>query len=164
MSPGESPGKGKKMTNRLPPELHLVHGTRAAHKAEPLPENVRSRIPKAVWLDDPDAWDRDKFVKDTSEFLWDTYGIGSDQDQHVLAALAAQLDIYVRCWKGVQKGGIITQFNNGQTIGPNPFLTAGDKALARAIVLMNELGLTPRGRLATNKQEGGKYSKLLNGP
>jgi len=32
------------------------------------------------------------------------------------------------------------------------------------VVLMNELGLTPRGRLATNKQEGGKYSKLLEGP
>jgi hypothetical protein len=36
--------------------------------------------------------------------------------------------------------------------------------LSRSIVLMNELGLTPRGRLATNKQEGGKYSKLLSGP
>lgn len=152
------------MTNRLPPELHLVHGTRAAHKAEALPENVRLRIPKAVWLDDPDAWDRDKFVRETSDFLWDTYGIGSNQDQHVLAALAAQLDIYVQCWQGVQRDGIITEFNNGQTIGPNPYLTAGDKALSRAIVLMNELGLTPRGRLATTKQEGGKYSKLLNGP
>jgi len=29
---------------------------------------------------------------------------------------------------------------------------------------MNELGLTPKGRLATNKVEGGKYSKLLAGP
>jgi hypothetical protein len=38
-------------------------------------------------------------------------------------------------------------------------LTAGDKALSRAIVLMNELGLTPRGRLATNKQEGGNHYK-----
>ena len=74
------------------------------------------------------------------------------------------MEIYVKCLKGVAKGGIITQFNNGATVGPNPFLTAGDKALSRAIILMNELGLTPRGRLATNKQEGGKYSRLLNGP
>lgn len=152
------------MVNRLPPELHLVHGTNAAHSAKPLPENVRARIPKADWLNNPDLWDRDKFIAETSEFLWQTYGIGSDQDKHVLSALAAQIEIYVRCWKGVQEGGIITQFNNGQTIGPNPYLTAGDKALARAIVLMNELGLTPRGRLATNKQEGGKYAKLLSGP
>ena len=66
--------------------------------------------------------------------------------------------------KGVAKGGIVTTFNNGATVGPNPYLTAGDKALSRAVVLMNELGLTPRGRLASNKQEGGKYSKLLAGP
>jgi P27 family predicted phage terminase small subunit len=152
------------MTNRLPPELHLVHGTKAAHSAAPLPEKVRMRVPKADWLDDPDSWDRNVFISETADFLWDTYGIGSNQDKHILAALASQIDIYVKCWKGVQKGGIITQFNNGATIGPNPFLTAADKALMRAIVLMNELGLTPRGRLATNKQEGGKYSKLLNGP
>lgn len=150
--------------NRLPAELHLVHGTKAEHKAKPLPESVRQRVPKANWLDDPNAWDRDEFIKQTSDFLWETYGIGSDQDKHILAALANQMEIYIKCMKGVAKGGIITQFNNGATIGPNPYLTAGDKALSRAIVLMNELGLTPRGRLATNKVEGGKYSKLLNGP
>jgi phage terminase small subunit len=150
--------------NRLPPELHIVHGTKAEHKGKPLPEGVRMRVPKADWLDNPDAWNRDEFIKETSEFLWDTYGIGSNQDKHILAALANQLEIYIKCMKGVDSGGIITKFNNGQTIGPNPFLTAGDKALARAVVLMNELGLTPRGRLATNKQEGGKYQKLLSGP
>ena len=152
------------MTNRLPPELHIVHGTKAAHKAEPLPEKVRARVPKADWLDNPGAWDREKFIRETSEFLWETYGIGSDQDKHVLAALAVQIEIFVKCWQGVQKKGVITTFNNGQTVGPNPFLTAGDKALARAIVLMNELGLTPRGRLASKGAEGGKYRNLLNGP
>lgn len=152
------------MTNRLPPELHLVHGTKAGHKAKPLPDKVKARVPKADWLDNPDVWDRNKFVKETSDFLWDTYGIGSDQDKHVLAALASQIEIYIKCWKGVQKGGIITKFNNGATVGPNPYLTAGDKALTRAVCLMNELGLTPKGRLASGKAEAGKYSKLLNGP
>lgn len=150
--------------NRLPPELHLVHGTQAAHKGTMLPDSVRARVPKADWLDNPDAWDRDVFVRETSEFLWETYGIGSNQDKHVLAALANQMEIYIKCMKGVAKNGIVTTFNNGATVGPNPYLSAGDKALARAVVLMNELGLTPRGRLATNKQEGGKYSKLLAGP
>ena len=152
------------MTNRLPPELHLVHGTKAAHSAEPLPEKVRRRVPQADWLDNPQAWNRQKFIAETSDFLWDTYGIGSDQDKHVLAALATQIEIYTKCWEGVQKTGIITKFNNGQTVGPNPYLTAGDKALSRAIVLMNELGLTPRGRLSGKTSEGGKYSSLLKGP
>ena len=150
--------------NRLPPELHLVHGTQAAHKSKGLPDTVRSRVPKADWLDDSDSWNRDVFIQETSDFLWETYGIGSNQDKHVLAALANQMEIYIKCMTGVNKGGIVTTFNNGATVGPNPYLTAGDKALSRAVVLMNELGLTPRGRLATNKQEGGKYSKLLAGP
>ena len=152
------------MTNRLPPELHLVHGTKASHKAEPLPESVRARVPKAEWLDNPDAWDRDKFVKETSDFLWETYGIGSDQDKHVLAALTAQIEIFVQCWRGIQQEGVICEFNNGKTVGPHPYISVGDKALTRAVVLMNELGLTPKGRLAQNKTEAGKYAKLLGGP
>jgi P27 family predicted phage terminase small subunit len=121
-------------------------------------------VPKAEWLDNPDAWDRDQFIKETSDFLWETYGIGSNQDKHVLAALAAQIEIYIQCWRGIRAEGVLAEFNNGKTIGPNPYISVGDKALQRAVVLMNELGLTPRGRLATNKQEGGKYAKLLNGP
>ena len=150
--------------NKLPIELHLVQGTKPEHQITILPESVKKRIPEAEWMTNPTSWNKTVFVAETADYLFDVYGIGSDQDKHVLAALATQIEVYVKCWQGVQKGGIIARFNNGQTIGPNPFLTAGDKALSRAIVLMNELGLTPRGRLATNKQEGGKYSKLLSGP
>jgi phage terminase small subunit len=152
------------MTNRLPAELHLVHGTNAGHKAQPLPEKVRARVPKADWIDNPDAWDRTKFIEETSNFLWETYGIGSDQDKHVLAALAAQIEIYVDCWRGLKSEGLIVDHHGGVTRGTNPYFTIGDKALVRAVALMGELGLTPKARLATNKQEGGKYSKLLNGP
>lgn len=152
------------MISELPKNLHLIHGTKKADSINALTKNVKSRIPKADWLDNSDAWDKNLFIQETSEFLWEIYGIGSDQDKHLLAALANQMDIYIKCMKGVAKGGIITQFNAGQTIGPNPFLTAGDKALTKVIALMNELGLTPKGRAATNKQEAGKYQNLLNGP
>ena len=152
------------MTNRLPAELHLIHGTKAAHKAEPLPEKVRTRVPKAEWLDNPDAWDRDAFIEQTSNFLWETYGIGCDQDKHVLAALATQIEIYVQCLKGLKEEGIVIVQNSKAAYGVNPYFTIGDKALVRAVSLMGELGLTPKGRLASGKQEAGKYSKLLNGP
>lgn len=152
------------MTNRLPAELHLVHGTNAGHKAQPLPEKIRARVPKADWIDNPDAWDRAKFIEETSNFLWETYGIGSDQDKHILAALAAQIEIYVDCWRGIKSEGLIVDHHGGVTRGTNPYFTIGDKALVRAVALMGELGLTPKGRLATGKQEGGKYSNLLNGP
>jgi phage terminase small subunit len=152
------------MTNRLPAELHLVHGTKAEHKAQPLPEQIRARVPKAAWLDNPDAWDRTKFIEETSDFLWQTYGIGSDQDKHVLAALASQIEIWVECWRNIKAEGVVVELKGGFTQGPNPHVAIGDKALVRAVALMGELGLTPKGRLATGKQEGGKYSKLLNGP
>ena len=150
--------------NRLPPELHIVHGTKAEHKGKPLPEAIRQRIPKPVWLDDPDLWDMDEFITTTADFLWDTYGIGSAQDQHLLGALAFQLDVFVKCIKGARGGGPVTKFNAGATVGTNPYLTTGEKALGRAIMIMNELGLTPRGRLATNKVESGKFAALMAGP
>ena len=152
------------MTNRLPAELHLVHGTKAAHAAQPLPDKVKARVPKADWIDNPSAWNRDDFIKETSDFLWETYGIGSNQDKHVLAALAAQIEIWVMCWQGIQNEGIVVEQNAGVSRGVNPYVTAGDKALQRALVLMGELGLTPKSRLVDNQQKGGKYSKLLNGP
>lgn len=152
------------MTNRLPAELHLVHGTRAEHSAKPLPEKIRARVPKADWIDNPAAWDRATFIKETSDFLWETYGIGSDQDKHVLAALAAQIEIWVKCWQAIQEEGVIVQEDASIRRLINPAFVAGDKALVRAIALMGELGLTPKARLSTGKQEGGKYSKLLNGP
>ncbi|MFZ2736638.1 MAG: P27 family phage terminase small subunit [Burkholderiaceae bacterium] len=150
--------------NRFPPELHIVHGTKQEHQGGLLPENVRQRIPKQPWFDDPAKWDATEFIKTTADFLWDTYGIGSAQDGHVLCALADQLGIYIDCRHKVMQRGVIITFPN-KAIGPNPYLTAGDKALFRAITLMNELGLTPKSRLATGvKTEGGKFSKLLRGP
>lgn len=152
------------MSNRLPPELHIIKGTTGERKSKPLPKDVRARVPQADWLDDPGAWNRSEFIKETSEFLWDVYGIGSKQDQHILAALGAQMDIYVRCWYEMKSADIVVTHNSGATAGPNPYFLAMDRALSRAIVLMNELGLTPKGRLASKTQEGGKYAKLLSGP
>lgn len=151
------------MSNRLPPELHIIKGTTGERKSKALPKDVRSRVPQADWLDHPEKWDRKKFIKETADFLWEVYGIGSDQDKHILAALAVQIEIYVRCWEELQGADIVVTYNNG-TSGPNPHFTTGDRALSRAVVLMNELGLTPKGRLASKTQEGGKYSKLLSGP
>ncbi|CAB4165148.1 Putative phage terminase, small subunit, P27 family [uncultured Caudovirales phage] len=152
------------MSNRLPPELHIIKGTTGERKSKALPKDVRNRVPQADWLDDPTKWNKAQFIKETADFLWEVYGIGSNQDKHILAALAVQMDIYVRCWHELQSADIVVSHNNGATVGPNPYFTASDRALSRAVVLMNELGLTPKGRLASKTQEGGKYAKLLSGP
>jgi len=152
--------------NKKPPELHLVDGT-TPRKGMPasLPDTLKKRIPKAEWVDNPEAWDKSKFIEETSEFLYDVYGIGNNQDKHTLAMLADHIDTYVQCTRAIKKGGIVTSFNNGQTIGPNPYLTVRNKTMTLIIQLMNELGLTPRSRLSAGKSEDeSPVAQFLRGP
>ena len=152
--------------NRKPPELHVLDGTKSrAGKAVDLPDSIKARIPKAYWYDNPDMWDADRFISETSEYLFNVYGIGSEQDQHTLAMLAEQIDLYVKCSKALRSTGLISQSNGGKTFGPNPIISIRKDALKLAIHLMNELGLTPRSRLAAGKTEDeSPLSKFLAGP
>jgi P27 family predicted phage terminase small subunit len=152
--------------NKKPPELHLVDGT-TPRKGMPsmLPEKIKKRIPQAEWLDNPAAWDKVKFIEETSNFLYEVYGIGNDQDKHTLGMLADHIDLYVKCTKGINKNGIVTTFNNGQTVGPNPYIGIRNKTMTLIIQLMNELGLTPRSRLSAGKiEEESPVAQFLKGP
>lgn len=152
--------------NKKPPELHIVDGT-TPRKGMPasLPDTIKKRIPKAEWVDDPLSWDKGKFIEETADFLFEVYGIGNDQDKHTLAMLADHIDTYVQCTRAIKKGGIITTFNNGQTVGPNPYLSVRNKTMTLIIQLMNELGLTPRSRLSAGKTEADSpVAQFLKGP
>ena len=152
--------------NRKPIELHLIDGTKPEyHGVKPLPENLRQRIPEAEWLANPDAWDRSRFVEETADFLFDVYGIGSEQDRHALAMLADHIDTYVLCVKALRQEGLVTEYNEGKTIGANPHIAIRNKTLSLVIQLMNELGLTPKSRLASPKpNEDSAVAKFLKGP
>ena len=152
--------------NKKPPELHMIDGTKP-RTSDPvlLPISIKKRIPFAEWLDNPSAWDKKNFISETSEYLYQVYGIGDNQNKHTLAMLADQIDLYIKCNIGIEKNGVVTKFNDGKTIGPNPFITVRDKTLSKIIILMNELGLTPRSRLSANKiEEDSPFAKLLKGP
>lgn len=152
--------------NRKPIELHLVEGTRPEYSGvQPLPEKLRKRIPEAEWVSNPDAWDRARFIEETANFLYEVYNIGTDQDRHTLAMLADQIDTYVLCVKAIREQGLVSEYNGGNTVGANPHISVRAKALTQIIQLMNELGLTPRSRLASQKpQEDSAVSKFLKGP
>lgn len=154
------------MGNKKAPELHLIDGTVPRKgKAAPLPDVIKKRIPKAEWLDNPDTWDKEKFIEETSEFLYTVYGIGNDQDKHTLAMLADHIDLYIQCSQGIARDGVIAQFNNGLTIGPNPHIPIRNKAMTIILQLMNELGLTPRSRLSAGKMsEESPVAQFLKGP
>ena len=153
--------------NKLPVELHLVHGTKPEHSAMPLPESVKKRIPEAEWMSNPACWNKATFVQETSDYLYDVYGIGSNQDKHTLAMLADQIDLYVSCNIQLAGSDLVISTNDGKTLAPNPIISIRNNCLKLVIQLMNELGLTPRGRL--NKTEGNAddnsaVSKFLRGP
>jgi len=152
--------------NRKPPELHLIDGTKPRKNAAmPMPESIKKRIPRAEWMDNPEAWDKEKFVEETADFLFTVYGIGNDQDKHTLAMLADHIDLYVKCTKGINKNGVVTTFNNGQTVGPNPYISIRNKTMTLIIQLMNEMGLTPRSRLSAGKmEEDSPVAAFLRGP
>lgn len=153
--------------NKKPPELHLIDGTVTRSREMPvmLPETIRCRIPVAAWGEDPSKWDRQKFIEDTADFLFKAYGIGNAQDQHILSVLADHMDTYVSCVDAIRKAGPVTRNNNGATVGPNPYLSVRNKTTTLIIQLMNELGLTPRGRLSTsNADDDSPLDKLMRGP
>ena len=153
------------MNNKKPPELHLIDGTKGVNQGQLLPTSIKKRIPKADWLDNPDLWDESNFIKETSEFLYQVYGIGSDQDKHSISMLADTLSDYVKCVKKIRESSMVLVTNNNKTVMPNPYVSIKQKALRDAIMLMNELGLTPRSRLNSNtKEEDSAVAQFLRGP
>jgi phage terminase small subunit len=59
---------------------------------------------------------------------------------------------------------LVIYTNNGKTAAPNPHIAIANAAVIHAIKLMNELGLTPKSRLASNKTENKKINDFLSGP
>ena len=140
--------------NKKPIELHLIDGTKSeVPNLAVLPDTIKKRIPVAEWIDNPDIWDKKTFIKETAEFLHEVYGIGSDQDKTTLAMLADQLDTYIQSYKLLATDNLVVETNNGKTLAPNPLISIKNNALKLSIQLMNELGLTPKSRLASNKTE-----------
>jgi P27 family predicted phage terminase small subunit len=154
--------------NKKPPELHLIDGTtprgKSTKNTASVPDSIKKRIPAAEWLNDPSAWDRKTFIDETSNYLFEVYGIGSEQDKHSLSMLADQIENYVNCIAGIKETGLVIEFNDGKTTGASPYVGIKNKAATLIIQLMNELGLTPRGRLSINKpDESSSISKFLRG-
>ena len=149
---------------KKPIELHLIDGTKPRTNAVAMPEAMKKRVPAAEWMDHPELWDKAKFVQETSDYLFNVYGIGSDQDKHTLSMLADYVDTYVKCTRGIAANGVVTKFPNG-TAGPNPFIPIRNKTMGVILQLMTELGLTPRARLSGTKVENASsIGKMLKGP
>jgi hypothetical protein len=141
------------LAHKLPPEVHSVHGSVGKNPGMMLPEKIKARIPFAEWANNPENFNRETFVKETADYLFDVYGIGSKQDRHTLTMLADQMQVYVDAKRQQDTMPLVIEMNGGKTLAPNPYITIANKAMDNCVKLMNELGLTPKSRLAANKLE-----------
>lgn len=152
-------------TNKMPPEIHLIHGSRATNPGVLLPDHIKKRIPFAEWANNPNGFVKEKFVSETADYLFEVYGIGSEQDRHTLMMLADQLEMYINAKAGQAEFPLVIKINDGKTYAPNPFISIANEAMKNTIRLMNELGLTPKSRLDRPKtEENSPVAKFLKGP
>jgi len=151
--------------SKLPPEIHLIHGTKGQNQGVSLPDNVKARIPIAYWSNNPEEFSKERFVKETADYLFEAYGIGTEQDQHTLWMLADQMANYINARVQQDKHPLVIKINDGKTLAPNPFIAIANEAMKNAIKIMGELGLTPRSRLSSsNLGEHSPVKKFLKGP
>lgn len=150
--------------NKLPPEIHLVQGTKGMNQGILIPEKLRARIPYAEWADKPEEFSKQEFVNETADYLYEVYGIGTKQDRHTLKFLADQLKIYIDASTEQEKHPLVIKINGGKTFSPNPYIAIANRAMENSIKIMGELGLTPQSRLANGKAEGeSNFTNLLRG-
>jgi len=127
------------------------------------PEDVLQRIPLARWIKDPQTWDKFTFIDEASQYLWDAYGSSTEQDKHALAMLAEVLETFVSCCKEITANGLVVTHHNGVT-GKNHHVDIRDKAITKAVLLMNELGLTPKSRFPLKPKPNPEFEKFMRGP
>jgi hypothetical protein len=120
-------------------------------------------IPLARWISNPNSWDKYQFIEEASTFIWEAYGHSTDQDKHALAMLAEMLETFVICCKDIAKNGLVVTHHNGVT-GKNHHVDIRDKAVTKAVLLMNELGLTPKGRFPFKTKPDPEFEKFMRGP
>lgn len=151
--------------NKLPAEIHALRGSRGVNTGVLLPERLKQRIPFAEWASNPELFSKQKFVDETAQYLFDVYGIGTEQDRHTLMMLADQLQTYIDARVQQDKHPLVVKINNGKTLAPNPFISVANEAMKNCIKIMNELGLTPKSRLAAGKMEDeSPLAQFLKGP
>jgi P27 family predicted phage terminase small subunit len=150
---------------KLPPEIHLVKGSKGLNQGVLLPESIKVRIPFAEWASRPESFTKEVFIEETANYLFEVYGIGSDQDRHTLMMLADQLETYIHARSQQSKHPLVVKINDGKTLAPNPYIAVANEAMKNCVRLMNELGLTPKSRLTSNKPEqNSAVARFLQGP
>ncbi len=147
-------------SSKLPSNLNIVK----ASEISPSIETDEAAI--VSWLDEPDSWNRDHFLEKTKSYLSKKNGVLDMADIQLVGMLASQIEIYISSVQELKSSGLVINFNNGVTMGPNPHMTIADKALNRVVQIMKELELSPKSRSGyrSNYEISPELKRFLEGP
>lgn len=153
-----------KIMEKTTPDLKLVTSVETdASKA--LQARVQDTVPHVDWLDQPETWEKKKFINDTKQYILDLYGHAHTYDHQLLTLLADYMETYIACNIALKNEPLIALYNGGKTYGPNPHFAVRTECLKNIIKMLSELGLTPKSKLTKNKPQGSSsVAKLLRGP
>jgi P27 family predicted phage terminase small subunit len=146
--------------SNLPSNLNIIKSKRVKNGgAVEMPE-----LPD--WFNQPELWSKDDFLAKTQNYLLKKNGVLDLADQQLLAILASQIEVYISSLDDLKKSGLVINFNNGVTVGPNPHINIADKALNRIIQIMKELELSPKARSGyrSNYEMSPELKRFLDGP
>jgi P27 family predicted phage terminase small subunit len=147
-------------SSKLPSNLNIVK------ESEISPSIETDEVAIVSWLDEPDSWNRDYFLEKTKSYLFKKNDVLDMADIQLVGMLASQIEIYVSSVQELKSSGLVINFNNGVTMGPNPHMTIADKALNRVVQIMKELELSPKSRSGyrSNYEISPELKRFLEGP
>lgn len=148
------------MDSKLPSNLNVINSKRVKTvDVVEMPE-----LPD--WVNQPELWSKDDFLTKTRNYLFKKNGVLDLADQQLLSILVSQIEIYISSVQDLKKSGLVINFNNGVTVGPNPHINIADKALNRIVQIMKELELSPKARAGyrSNYEMSSEMKRFLEGP
>ena len=144
------------MRYKTPIEIRSSQNIRVRVKLAEIPPPLGCRIPTAEWLDNPQAFNRLKFIAETSNFIDSVYAIEPQCYETIILMLADAMQNYIDCDIGIaETGGLVI----GDKI--NPLVLMQFDLTKTIIKLMRELGLTPASRLPATTEPAKTIYDLL---
>lgn len=133
------------MRYKTPLEVRQALNLRVKTKLAEIPADMRKPIPMAEWAENPKAFSKQRFIKETMNFMDRVYGFEPSSYEYPVLFLADELQTYVDATIGFIESGSEIVVNGKQS----PWLKVRDTATLNIIKLSRELGLTPASRLPT---------------
>ena len=128
---------------------------------------VNSRSDEAFdfyeWIEDPTKWSRKVFINQIKAVLKKKDQAIPLNEEHLIATLGVQMEIYVSCWRQIKQDGLVVSFRN-KVIGANPHCAIADKALSKVMLLMKDLALSEKLKIIKQTPEDLLIEEIMRGP